>query len=335
MKFKINEKMIVAVAAVVFFAAFAAIIYFDQPHGEVGAGYGSNEVVFDIEKGTGHISSVDIPDDLLILGMGQEASLSFPVMNTDSDNDVDTVEITIPGATVISSEYVWFEAGEHIWNPDNTTADDVVKYSAELDYAGSAYGGSEYYDVADDDALDAFDNLTGEAITFTVDFTAPDTPGFMTGTSAIKVEASDMIEEATADSATVEYPYLIAEDNDVFIICILQPSGFDLTISYGDQTLFGGSRASDYETSPYGIKYVSGDQQIAVLDKPDEGIVVLPIVTPHVGVFGEFHLKWFEFTVTDVTSATIDTNVIEDDYIDLSLCEQCPTQCANYRDMKN
>ncbi len=317
MKFKINEKMIVAVAAVVFFAAFAAIIYFDQPHGGVGAGYGSNEVLFDIEKGTGHISSTDIPDDLLILGMGQEASLSFPVMNTDSDNDVDTVEITIPGATVISSEYQWFEAGEHIWNLDNSTADDVVKYSAELDYAGSAYGGSEYYDVADDDALDAFDNLTGEAITFTVDFTAPEISGFMTGTSAIKVEASDMIEEATEDSATVEYPYLIAEDNDVFIICILQPSGFDLTISYGDQTLFGGSRAGDYETSPYGMKYTSGDQQIAVLDKPSEGTVVLPIVTPQVGVFGEFHLKWFEFTVTDVTSAAVDTNVIEEDYVDI------------------
>ncbi len=26
---------------------------------------------------------------------------------------------------------------------------------------------------------------------------------------------------------------------------------------------------------------------------------------------------------------------IEDDYIDLHLCEQCSTQCANYRDMKN
>ncbi len=317
MKFKINEKMIVAVAAVVFFAAFAAIIYFDQPHGEVGAGYGSNEVVFDIEKGTGHISSVDIPDDLLILGMGQEASLSFPVMNTDSDNDVDTVVITIPGATVISSEYQWFEAGEHIWNLDNTTADDVVKYSAELDYAGSAYGGSEYYDVADDDALDAFDNTTGESIAFTVDFTAPTTSGFMTGTSAIQVEASDMIEEATGDKATVEYPYLIAEDNDVFIIFILQPSGFDLTILYGDQTLFGGSRAGDYETSPYGMKYPSGDQQVAIVDKPDEGTVVLPIVTPQTGVFGEFHLKWFEFTVTDVTSSAIDTNVIEEDYTDI------------------
>ncbi len=316
MKFKINEKIIVAVAAVVFFAAFAAIIYFDQPHGEVGAGYGSNEVVFDIEKGTGHISSVDIPDDLLILGMGQEASLSFPVMNTDLDNDVDTVVITIPGATVTSSEYEWFEAGEHIWNLDNTTADDVVDYSAEVDYAGSAYGGSEYYDVADDDALDAIDNTTGEEITFTVGFTVPDTPGFMTGTSAITVEASDMIEEATGDTATVEYPYLIAEDNDVFIICILQPSGFDLTIRYGDQTLFGGSRASDYETSPYGMKYTSEDQQVAIVDKPAEGTVVMPIITPQAGVSGEFNIKWFEFTVTDITTSAVDTTTIEEDYIE-------------------
>ncbi len=316
MKFKINEKMIVAVAAVVFFAAFAAIIYFDQPHGEVGAGYGSNEVVFNIEKGTGHISSTDIPDDLLVLGMGQEASLSFPVMNTDSDNDVDTVVITIPDATVTSSEYEWFEAGEHTWNLDNSTADDVVKYSAELDYAGSAHGGSEYYDVADDDALDAFDDTTGESITFTVGFTAPDTSGFMTGTSAIKVEASDMIEEATGDTATVEYPYLIVEDNDEFLVFILQTAGFDLTIRYGDQTLFGGTRAGDYETSPYGMKYTSGDQQVAVLDKPAEGTVVMPIITPQAGVSGDFNIKWFEFMVTDITTSAIDTTPIEDGYIE-------------------
>ncbi len=316
MKFKINEKMIVAVAAVVFFAAFAAIIYFDQPHGEVGAGYGSNEVVFDIEKGTGHLSSTDMPEDLLVLGRGQEASLSFPVMNTDSDNDVDTVEITIPGATVSSSDYQWFEAGEHTWNLDNSTADDVVKYSAELDYAGSAYGGSEYYDVVDDDALDAYDNTTGESITFSVDFTVPDVSGFRTGTNAIMVEASDMMEEATGDTATVEYPYLIAEDNDEFLIFILQTAGFDLTIRYGDQTLFGGSRAGDYETSPYGMKYPSGDTQVAVLDKPAEGTVVMPIITPQAGVSGEFNIKWFDFTVTDITTSAVETTTIEDDYIE-------------------
>ena len=85
MKFKINEKMIVAVAAVVFFAAFAAIIYFDQPHGEVGAGYGSNEVVFDIEKGKETVKLATLRKVLKVLNI--KVRLLSPLMKNDQIND--------------------------------------------------------------------------------------------------------------------------------------------------------------------------------------------------------------------------------------------------------
>ncbi|MBN1539095.1 MAG: hypothetical protein JW939_03040, partial [Candidatus Thermoplasmatota archaeon] len=156
MEGRTREKLIVGIAALLFFAAFGAVAYFDRPHGTVGDDFGQDDFTAVIARNEGHLSLPEFPPDLLIFGAGNEASLDFSVTNQDQDNDIDTVYITIPDGEVLNSTTKWFDPlFPHEWD-FSKEAVDVAKIYARDDLPGRVFGGSAQYDVAGniDDALD-------------------------------------------------------------------------------------------------------------------------------------------------------------------------------------
>ena len=98
-----RERIVVGLAAVIFFAAFGTVALLDRPHGSQGEDFGQDDFTATLERDQGHIVIPDIPSDLLMFGADQEVSLDFNVINNDEDNDIDTIFITIPGAEMINA----------------------------------------------------------------------------------------------------------------------------------------------------------------------------------------------------------------------------------------
>ncbi|MFW3145672.1 MAG: PKD domain-containing protein [Thermoplasmatota archaeon] len=288
---KMRERIIVGVAAILFFAAFAAVAYFDRSHGTVGDDFGQDDFTADIEKNQGHLSIPSLPSDLLILGAGQETTLDFTVTNNDEDNDIDTIYISIPEADISGGTTTWYiPSFLHDWNY-TVINNDLVKFFAKDDFPGRNFGSSAQYNVAGniDDALDhsQVDGIS-EGLTIELDFTAPEDPGTRTGSFAINLQVADELTEpaegSTPDKYSVEpfpYSYLVIDTDYEFIMFSLSGSNADIEIDYGDQRLFStGTRASDFVSSEYGFKYTSETgEKVVILDAPeDEETVVSPII---------------------------------------------------------
>jgi hypothetical protein len=259
-----EEIIIVSIAAFLLIGVFGAIAYFDRPHDDVGEDYGLEQVDISIDEANGNIVWADLPEGLIIFGEGVTASMDITVTNSDPDNDIDTIIVTIPGSTVTSSSYEWSESEEdHQWNA--SISSDSVTFTADTDYPGINHGGSVQYDTAgsEDDALDHDpDDNSSEGITITVFFTAPTTEGLRTGANAIGVEVGDLQtenQEPLISFAPFPYPFWVASDGSEYIIMVLHETTVDLEVVYDGQTYFGTTRASGFQTFDHGMKYYTAD----------------------------------------------------------------------------
>jgi hypothetical protein len=296
MGISVRERIAVGVAALMLFTAFGAIALLDRPHGAQGNDFGQDDFTVVMERNQGHLSIPDIPSDVLIYGPGQEAVLDFTVTNNDEDNDIDTIYITIPGASMNDAASEWYDPiFVHEWEFISPSSG-VAKLTAKDDLPGRVFGGSAQYDVAGniDDALDHNSTMgISEGITITLDFTTPSIHGLKVGNDAIQLEVAD---ESTENEGSTErysvepfpYPYLVIAQGFEFII--YEVSGADLDIEMGGQMIFGSdSRASDITTSPFGYKYVSDEgNTVVVLDAPMEGTVVNPVIIAQNDLGGQF-----------------------------------------------
>lgn len=322
MKGKYSEAVIVISLAMIFFAAFGAVTYFDQSHGDIGTSYGEDQVDVDVVRDGGYLSVPEMPEDLLVFGVGEDASLKFNVVNNDPDNDIDTVYITIPDSTITAGSYEWYDTQEHQWNI-SMTRDDIVKLEAVDDIEGHEFGTSDQYDVAGniDDALDSNGDDINEGIDITVNFQAPSTGGIKMGSKAINLEVADEKTEnvnAKESFAPFPYPFIVVADNEEFILMKLKNSpGISLEVVYDGVTLFGNSRGSNFqEAPPYGFKYLSSDDdQVILLNHPGPGKIVKPIIRAlEPGLPGTFSLTVFNFTGSDVGSGEVETTPVVTDY---------------------
>ncbi len=289
-----REKIIVAVAAILFFAAFGAIAMMDQSHGTDGEGIDAQEVNIDITQNEGHLSIPSVPGDLLVLGAGSDATVDLRVENNDRDNDIDTIKVLIPGGVVIDGTSTWYNinALDHEWT-FNATATDEATFEAQDDILGRIFGGSAQYDVVGnvDDALDHFsENATipvsvNEAITVTVEFTAPTTSGILTGNDGMMVSVGDLKTEDTPDTMTDLYPdgytYIVVEDGYSFIVITVDSDEITLEVQYGTKTLFqtAATRGTNHVYADEGFRYNTDGKTIAVLEAPaSEDVVIKPVI---------------------------------------------------------
>ncbi len=323
MNSRMRERLIVITAAILFFAAFGAVAYFDRPHGTVGTEFGEGDFTADVEKNQGHMSIPELPSDLMVLGAGQDTSLDFTVQNQDEDNDIDTVYINIPGSTILDGSTEWYiPTEEHEWNL-TTPSDDVAKFTAVDDLPGRVFGGSSQYDVAGniDDALDhSKDEGISEAITITLDFTAPATAGARTGNSAIDLQVAD--EQTEPEDGTTPqrfsqepfpYPYLVLDTDHEFYLFSFESQNADLAIDYGNERLFStGTRASDFLSSEYGFKYTATDGSTKILlDAPDDDVSVTPVITAESDGGGTYTIDMVHYRTVSIVP-TAELEVIND-----------------------
>jgi hypothetical protein len=320
-----REIAFVAIASLLFLGGFMAISFMDRSHGDIGSGYSPDDVVVTIGETTGAIEVPQLPDGLQIFGAGQSASMEFNVANKDRDNDIDTIVVTIPDASITNSSYAWGEPSEsHLWNV--TMEGDSIIFTADTDFPGLNHGGSAQYDTAgnEDDALDYDDQLNAsESITVTVDFTAPTTPGLKFGADAIDLEVADLKTENANGLASFDpfpYPYIVGDTGDVFIVMILDSDTAGLGVSYDGTLQFASTRASMIKTFDHGMEYVTDDgRTVAVLEKPSEGTVVKPVILPSSGSIGTFSLTVFDFTLTDVATGSVGTVPVVTGYTETPL----------------
>lgn len=319
MKKRTNEVVFVTVSALLFFGAFLALAYFDKPHGDIGSDYGTDQVDLNIGDATGQIDVPQLPTGLYIFGAGQEASLELSVVNNDPDNDIDTIYVTIPGSVLTDVRYQWYEQGfDHEWN--STIETDMATLVAQDDYAGANFGGSAQYDTAGgvDDALDHDpDEGISEGLDIDIDFTAPTEPGFKIGAQAMNLEVADeKTEDANArmSFAPFPFPYLVAGEGSEYLVMVLTGNAH-LGLFYEGQSYFGPTRASDMQTFSNGIKFVSDSgKQVITMDKPGEGKVAKPLISPPGAGTLQFTLDVFEFTVPDLSLGEVDTEPIVSSY---------------------
>lgn len=323
-----REKIIVAVAAVMFFAAFGAVVMLDSSHGTDGEGIGAHEVNVDVAQNDGHISLTTIFGDLLILGSGATTKLDFTIENNDRDNDIDTIDVVIPGGTVIDGTSTWFDVNfpDHPWN-FNATQEDTARFQADEDKFGRVYGGSAQYDVVglDDDALDHFESNDtipvniSESVTVTVEFTAPQTPGIKGGNDGIQVSVGDLMVEDTPDTMTPiyedGYPYLVIANGFELTVIDVASTEVDLEVQYGSRTLFSGTRASGFMFEDVGFKYTSNGHTIAVVETPDsDDVSVKPVIKPRDGITADnVGLSYMELVIDDISLTGSDIYNVEDE----------------------
>jgi len=317
MRSKREEYIIVAVAAVLLLGIFGAIALMEKPHGDVGAEYGPEDVIVTIEGSTGSITVPDLPSGIHIFGAGQAASMDFTVANEDPDNDIDTIYVSIPGATLTNATYTW---GGHEWTVDRSV-DGIAKFAAQDDYAGSGVEQDSQYDTVGemDDALDS-DGTIHESITLKVNFTVPATAGFRTGSNAMDLQVADEITEnanAKESFGPFPYPYIVAQNGDAFIVMILDDSDkVDLEVMYGNNQYFDSATRgmAGLEIESNGFKYVDGTKTVAILKKPTGDEKVRPIVRPtQDGLTGQFNIDVFELSITDIAQDPTKTSV-KDNY---------------------
>jgi len=305
-----REKIIVGIAAFLFFSAFVAVLYMDRSHGTIGEGIAQEDFTALIERNQGHLSLPEFPDDLIILAASQDASLDLTVTNNDQDNDIDTVYITIPGSEIVNSTTEWYDPlFIHEWE-HHSPSPGVARLSARDDLPGRNFGGSAMYDVAGniDDALD-HDSLLGisESVTITLDIRAPSTPGPKMGTEGIDLKVAD---EQTEDPDSTErysvdpfpYPYLVIDRDYEFIFYRLSGENVDLDIDLGGLILFGGrTRGSDIRTSEYGFKYTTSDGSIvALIEVPEEDTIIDPLIIAKGDGGGQFTLDMIIFKTLEI-----------------------------------
>ena len=303
---KLKERIIVAVAAIVFFAAFATIALMDRSHGTNGEGIGANEVNVDVGRNEGHVSIPTVPDSLLILAAGTDAKVDFEVENNDRDNDIDTIVVDVPGSVMLNGSSQWYDTNflDHEWDL-NLTDTDQATFEARDDWYGRVFGGSAQYDVVgnQDDALDHFaqnDTISvsvSEAVTVTVEFTVPSASGIMKGNDGMQVSVGDLKTEESSSGLTAlygnGYPYLVIDDGYEVIVIDVNSDKISLEVQYGGKTLFSGTTRSltGYKQAAEGISYTDGGHTYAILEAPSDDVAVKPIIKGSEDATGDVEVK--------------------------------------------
>ena len=318
---KVKEIIAVLAASIMFFGIFGAITYFDQPHGDIGDVIEAENVDASVTRDQGSIGDVELPEGLIVLPAGGDATLKFDVTNNDPDNDIDTIFVTIPGSEMINGTTEWYESGvEHEWDFEDM-GNGEARFQAQDDFEGSEAGGSAQYDVAGnvDDALDNTDTVS-EGITLTVEFTVSSVKGLKMGMDSMDLQVADMMTETPGtERSSVEpfpYPYVAAENTDNYRVIVLETPSCDLEVMYGGEQIFTSSRGYNATTSDYGFKYMTEeDHTVAILEIPEGDDRIEPIVRPREdGLQGQFTLQMFDIEVTDAEAGELEKTPIITDY---------------------
>ena len=329
---KFGERYLPLLIAFFTIGALVGVIVLDVPHGDFGKHFGPGEVDSKVIMEQGHIQDPSIPEGLIVLGAGQPAVLKFEVYNKDPDNDIDTIEVAIPGSTMESGSHEWYKTeGEHEWNYDIAPTDKIT-FEAQDDFTGSEGGETPYYDTAGnvDDALDFIEDYDdgdnpvydlSEGITLSVSFNTTDEPGFKMGGDSINLKVGDLQTEVPGAPLTsfepFPYPYVVADNDDKILVMILDSPSCFLEVQYGEQRLFSRTRSGDFMTSQYGFEYITDSgETVAVLEDPGD-IPVKPMVGAEEDeATGTFTLDIYEISITDIETGAIQKTVIVNDYQD-------------------
>jgi hypothetical protein len=314
MKRGTRERIVTAVAILLFFAAFTTVAILDRSHGNNGSGIGVNDVGVDVNRNDGHLTIPQIPDSLLVLPAGKNASVDFSIVNNDRDNDIDTIVVEVPGSVVNNGSSTWYDPNflDHQWNLN--VSDDTATFEARDDWFGRVFGGSAQYDVVGnlDDALDHFEQnetisiSVSEGITLTVDFTTPSSSGIKKGNEGMQVSVGDLKTEETSSSLTAlypdGYPYLVIEDGYEVVVIDIDSENVSLEVQYGGKTLFSGSTrsVSNYKQASEGISYQEDGHTYAILEAPPEGEVIKPIIKGDDNITGEVNVVFQQILVKDI-----------------------------------
>jgi uncharacterized protein YjdB len=300
---KLNDEKMTGIAVVIasliiFTTTFWIASSFDQIRLPTNISYREDSVDMSIGPKGGHLTVEEMPEDLLVLMAGKEASLNFGVGNMDPDHDVDTVYLTIPGANITDSRYKWYQDGEHQWTIDQPT-EDRLNFTAVNDVDANIS------DRFGDDALDSNGDDINEMLELGVTFTAPEESGIKMGDQAINLEAADEKTENTSARESFDpfpHPYIVADNGDTFIVFINKdPDLVTLSVYYNGFTLFGHTRGADFiEYEPFGFKYTSASgDRIIVIEHPGEGYTIKPLIRARSsGLTGNFTISMFNFTAT-------------------------------------
>lgn len=326
------ERIVALIAAVIVIGVTVAIVILGEPHGTFGDSFAPGEVNSRIIMDQGHIEDPAIPDGLLILGAGQPAVLKFEVFNLDPDNDIDTIEVKIPGAEILSGTSEWYREGMvHEWSYEPIDIDTVL-FEAQDDFTGSEGGDIPYYDTAGniDDALDFIEDYNdgdnpvydlSEGITLTVSFNAPGNLGFRMGTNSIDLRVGDLKTESPGAPLTsfepFPYPFLVTTSMESYLIMVLETPSCHLEVEYGDDHLFSFSRSGDFRTSIYGFEYVTDDgATVAALSDPGDTHVEAIVVPKEDGLTGQYLLDIYKIKITNIETGSFEKTIITDDYQD-------------------
>ncbi|MCU0799995.1 MAG: hypothetical protein MUC62_10050, partial [Candidatus Thermoplasmatota archaeon] len=324
MEFKNKERLIALVAVVVVVAAFAALIRADRSHGGFGSSIDAGEVATSVIKNTGHVTVPTLPQDLLIYGADQQVKLDLTVENMDTDNDIDTVFVTVPDGSIDNGSVSWkVPSLIHEWTYTSISGPEA-RFQAQDDLPGRIFGNSSQYDVSGniDDALDhSLEPLVSEGITITLDITTPSIQGVKSGVKGISLEVADMLTEEPGSPRTLvdpfPYPFVVLDEDFEFVVMELTSDSASLEVLYGSSMLFNSTRASDFQTSMYGFKYETGGKEVAVLDMPAEGTVVKPLIRATASNASEM----FTINMWRYNTITIDESVPKAEWLELVTSE--------------
>ena len=324
-----REKITVGIAMLLFFSVFGSIALMDRSHGDTGDDLQTELVDSSVIGHMGNLQDTNFPEGLLIFGAGQEASLKFEVYNKDPDNDIDTIEVSIPGARMLNGSSEWYVPEfTHEWEL-SFPSQDKATFTARDDWFGRVIGGSAQYDVVGnmDDALDYVavnDTILeeiSEGVTLTLDFKVPQTPGIKMGDDAIDLKVGDMKTENPGSPLTSDdpfpYPYIVAENESKYMIITIDNEDCDLEVMYGTHQLFSPSRAGDFMISDYGFKYITNDGKTVIVLNEPEDLLVKPLVKAREdNLTGQYTLDIFNITVKDITQNLFDIEEIVTGYED-------------------
>lgn len=327
-----SEKLATFIVAMFFLGALIAIMILSKPHGDFGDSFAPGEINSWIVLDQGHLEDPAIPEGLIILGAGRPATLKFEVFNMDPDNDIDTIDVKIPDSEIVSGSYEWYlPEGEHEWSND-VMESDTITFEAQDDFMGSEGGELPYYDTAGnvDDALDFIEDYNdldnplydlSEGITLSVSFNTTDEPGFKMGEDSINLRVGDLITEVPGAPLTsfepFPYPYIAAENDDTYLIIVLETMSCHLEIEYGEEHLFSFTRGGDFRISQYGFEYVTeSGATVAALMDPGTTHVKPLVRAKEDGLTGQFVLDMYKIKITDIESGSFEKITIVNDYQD-------------------
>jgi len=323
---ELREKLVVLAIGSLFLFGLGAYVLMSHSHGDFGSYYTPEDIDSSMIPIQGHIFGQSLPEDLLILGAGQEAVIDFEVYNKDPNNDIDTIQINIPGSEITNGTYEWYNPSfVHEWT-QTISNDDEISFQARDDLEGPSAGDVAHYDVAsnEDDALDFvkdFDDMDNpvydlsEGITLTVTFNAPTTPGIMMEEDAIDLKVGDLKTESPGAPLTTfppyPYPYIVAQNDDEYRIMVMKTTTCDLEVMYGDEHLFAPTRGSNYSYSDVGFKYIDDlEQTIVVLENSADTSIVPLVKAKEDGLTGSFSLDIYTIKFENIaTGAFLKTSL--------------------------